>query len=156
MKHLMKFNESITKNGLNNNLEPLVIDIKDILMELTDDDYGVETRYIPSLQISRIYICIHKVDDLYGYYKNFTFIDIYDCIDRLFNFLGSNFRMYVDIEIAGKDWNNRLHRSLQNKDDWEWSNIRDLFMNGYVTEDSLEIWEKTLVKEIEISITELN
>ena len=158
MRYLIKFNESFG--------DDVKDDISDMFLELGDDGFKVSIMpgVSPKLNVTKpsyntknpILINIYKPDTRpYHTLSNFVMGDIYEYIERLYNYYKSNFNISVKIIIAGDDWNYRLQKTFPNLSDWEWSKTKDMFMNGYQLRDGLTINKKTLISTLLITMVEI-
>jgi hypothetical protein len=137
MKYLRKFNEENEYSNMSLSIPNTVINnIKDIFVELQDDNYDVRVQnsvFGDSRVPGKVTININKGND-----QNFIMSDVYDCIDRTDNYLDSEKflkengykEMYVHVIYNSPFIAISLNKLLTKEDDWEWSKIKNVLLYG--------------------------
>jgi|SaaInlV_165m_DNA_2_1040747.scaffolds.fasta_scaffold18530_4 hypothetical protein len=136
MKHLKKFNEDSGNIGAIGN--DVVEDIKDIFVELKDDGYDIRHRYfsdrntngLPPYDVYQYKIIVNIFKDHNAAAKgsSLRIDDIYDYIERTYEYLGKDYIMYVHMSSTIKDF--RIGDRWNFNHNWEWPKLKEIYLKG--------------------------
>ena len=143
MKHLKKFNEDSGNIGAIGN--DVVEDIKDIFVELKDDGYDIRHRYfsdrntngLPPYDVYQYKIIVNIFKDHNAAAKgsSLRIDDIYDYIERTYEYLGKDYIMYVHMWKRQSSWGStikdfRIGDRWNFNHNWEWPKLKEIYLKG--------------------------